>query len=97
MSRLRAALLLLTASTAAAAQYDAPGLPQTGDAGNDGRLTIVRLRWKSDFGGGCGRRGFSAAWNHDYPRAEQHLSMIMKELTSVNMRTDDSVILTLDD
>ena len=60
----------------------------------DGRFTFVRLRW----GGGYGRGGgWGAAWNHDYPRAERHLSMIVKELTLVDMRTDDSRVLALDD
>jgi hypothetical protein len=62
----------------------------------DGRITFVRLRWGS--GGGFSRRGgFSAAWNHDYPRAEHHLSLILKELTSLDIRTDASLILSLDD
>ena len=43
------------------------------------------------------RGGFSSAWNHDYPRAEQHLSQIVKELTALDIRTDGSLILTLDD
>ena len=43
------------------------------------------------------RRGFSAAWNHDYPRAEQHLSLILDELTAVDVRTDRSLLLSLDD
>ena len=41
------------------------------DVPYDGRFTFVRLRWGrgSTFSG-----GMSNAWNHDYPRAEQHLS-----------------------
>ena len=61
----------------------------------DGRFTFVRLRWKSDFS--SSRRGFSAAWNHDYPRAEQHLALILDELTHVDIHTDGSRILSLDD
>jgi hypothetical protein len=56
-------------------------------------LIFVRLRWNSGFG----RGGFGAAWNHDLPRAEQHLAMIVRELSLVNMRTDGSKILMLDD
>jgi hypothetical protein len=56
---------------------------------------MVRLRWKSD--GGFYGRGFRSAWNHDYPRAEQHLAQIVKALTAVDIRTDASLILTLDD
>jgi len=46
----------------------------------DGRFTFVRLRWS---GGSTMSRAWSSAWNHDYPRAEQHLSQILDELTLV--------------
>jgi hypothetical protein len=62
----------------------------------DGRFTFARLRWKSDFSSSR-RRGWATAWDHDYPRAEQHLSQIVKELTGVDIRTEGSRILTLDD
>jgi hypothetical protein len=100
-SRLRsAAALLLVTGTCAAAQFDAPGRAHRADLPYDGQFTFVRLRWGSDlssslFGGS--RRGFSSAWNHDYPRAEQHLSRIIREITGVRIRTDGSLILTLDD
>jgi hypothetical protein len=60
----------------------------------DGRFTFVRLRW--DAGGG-GRRGFSSAWDHDFPRAEQNLTTILRELTLIDTNTDGSLILSLDD
>jgi Domain of unknown function (DUF4159) len=68
--------------------------PGRGDA-YDGRFTFVRLRWSSSSG--VSRRGSSAAWNHDYPRADQHLSLILGELTGVDVRTDGTLLLTLDD
>ena len=91
-----AAALCLASVAALTAQYDRP--PQAGhrfDVDYDGRLTFVRLRW----GGGSGfSRGFGgAAWNHDVPRAEQHLGLILRELTLAAMRTDGSRILSLDD
>lgn len=59
----------------------------------DGRFTFVRLRWRSG-----GSRGFwSTAWDHDYPRAEQNLAQIIKELTAIDIRSDGSRVLTLDD
>jgi hypothetical protein len=62
----------------------------------DGRFTFVRLRWES--GRGFGRRGGNSdAWNHDYPRAEQNLALLLKDITFVDARTDGSMILTLDD
>jgi hypothetical protein len=87
--RLIAVAVLL--ATTASAQHD----PYRADIEYDGRFTFVRLRWKSDFG--FSRRGFSSAWNHDYPRAEQHLGSIVGELTNIDVRTDGSRILTLDD
>lgn len=90
------AVVFVAATTAAAVQFDRPGLPHRADPAYDGQFTFVRLRWKSDSG--FARRSFfGSAWNHDYPRAEQHLSFILKELTSLDIRTDGSLILTLDD
>lgn len=61
----------------------------------DGRFTFVRLRWDSGSGGRW--RGASNAWNHDYPRAEQNLMTILKDLTFIDANTDGSLILALDD
>ena len=89
-----AAALCFAAVTAVTAQYDRPSQgPYRTDLDYDGQLTFVRLRWNSGFG----RGGFGAAWNHDLPRAEQHLSMIVRELSLVDMRTEGSKILMLDD
>jgi hypothetical protein len=91
--RIAAAVVVIGATTTAA-QFDTPGRHRT-DVAYDGRVTFVRLRWKSDFG--FSSRGFRSAWNHDYPRAEEHLSLILRELTALDIRTDGSLILTLDD
>jgi hypothetical protein len=89
-----AAALCFASVTAVTAQYDrAAQGPHETDFDYDGQVTFVRLRWNSGFG----RGGFGAAWNHDLPRAEQHLAMIVRELSLVNMRTDGSKILMLDD
>src|SRR6476660_3443244 len=63
----------------------------------DGRFTLVRLRWRADPVSPRGRFGFRDAWNHDYPRAEQNLSAIIRELTYVDIHDDGNEILTLDD
>ena len=64
---------------------------------NAGRseFTLARLRWGADLRGYG--RGFGAAWNHDYPRAEQHLSLIIKDITFADIKTDAEVIVSLDD
>ena len=66
----------------------------------DGRFTFVRLRWGSGGGGGFGggfRGGRGSAWNHDFPRAEQNLMTILRELTLIDANTDGSLILSLSD
>ncbi|HUR32501.1 MAG TPA: DUF4159 domain-containing protein [Vicinamibacterales bacterium] len=71
----------------------APGTTYRADLDYDGRITFVRLRWRGDRS-----RGFwSTAWDHDYPRAEQNLSQILRELTALDIRLDGSRILALDD
>jgi hypothetical protein len=97
----RRGLLLASAALAvgaatAAAQYEAAGETHRMDLAYDGRFTFVRLRWGSDLGG-FRRGGFGAAWNHDLPRAERHLSLILKEITALDIHTDGSRVLTLDD
>jgi len=89
--------LALVTATSASAQFDAPAAGDyRTDITYDGRFTFVRLRWQSDFG--YARRGmWRSAWNHDYPRAEQHLGLIIQELTALDVRTDGSRIMTLDD
>ena len=67
-----------------------------GNTPYDGRFTFVRLRYDSDFGGGF-RRGGGPLWAHDYPDGEVHFSKILEELTLLEIRTDGSNILTLDD
>ena len=63
----------------------------------DGRFTLVRLRWGADLPSPRGRFGLQDAWSHDYPRAEQNLSAIIRELTYVDIHDDGNEILTLDD
>lgn len=95
--RVNARRYLLSLSAAALLVVAAPSAPQfsyADDIAYDGRTVFVRLRW-----GSAGRysRAWSAAWNHDYPRAEQHLSQIIRELTYLDIRLDGSRILTLAD
>ena len=91
---LRFAAALTLGATTASAQFDAPGGRHRLDLPYDGRFTFVRLRWQ---GGNSFSRGWNAAWNHDYPRAEQNVSEILREITYLDIHTDGSRILTLDD
>jgi hypothetical protein len=88
--------VVFSAAIVAAVQLAALGQPDRPDLAYDGRFTFVRLRWGSDFSYSR-RGGFSSAWNHDYPRAERHLSLILNELTALDIHIDGSLVLTLDD
>jgi hypothetical protein len=89
-------LALLVATISSAQQVPPPGSHRT-DITYDGRFTFVRLRWKSGGGSGLRRGFFGTAWDHDYPRAEQNLAAILREVTLIDARRDGSRILMLDD
>jgi hypothetical protein len=57
----------------------------------DGRLTFTRIRYDGAWGRG------SNSWNHDYPYADRHLSLILNELTSIRPNLEASNILDLED
>jgi Domain of unknown function (DUF4159) len=68
-----------------------------GNTEYDGRFVFVRVRYGTGgMGGGFGRRGMPP-WSHDYPDGEVHFSRILEEITLLNLRTDGSNILSLDD
>jgi Domain of unknown function (DUF4159) len=87
-------LLAALVAIGAAAQFGGWRNPTHARVEYDGRFTFVRLRWRPE---GSGRGFWSSAWDHDYPRAEQHLTQIIRELTYLDMRNDGTSILTLDD
>jgi hypothetical protein len=91
-----AVAVVLGAAGAAAVQFDRTHPAQDAEPAYDGRFTFVRLRWGSSLEFSR-RGGFGAAWNHDYPRAERHLSLILRELTAVDLDTRRSLVLALDD
>ena len=88
---------IIAAVTVAAITGGITTVARSADPANTySEITLARLRWGSDLGG-FRRGGFSSAWNHDFPRAEQHLSLIIKDITFADIRTDAEVILKLDD
>jgi hypothetical protein len=62
----------------------------------DGRFVFVRVSYPT---GGYYRRIGNGGypWSHDYPEGEVHFSKILEELTLLNIRTNGSNILALDD
>jgi len=64
-----------------------------GNTPYDGRFVFVRVKYGTgNFGG---RQG--PPWSHDYPDGEVHFSKILEELTFLNVRTNGSNVLSLDD
>jgi len=69
-----------------------------GNTPYDGRFVFVRLRYNAAFGRWGNWIGDGGVpWSHDYPDGEVHLSKILEELTFLNIRTDGSNILSIDD
>jgi hypothetical protein len=82
------------------ATADVPRPPEVDyeNAGYDGRFTFTRVRFTpSRWGPGNYAWGLDLRWNHDYPRAEQHLSTILQETTTIDANTDGSNVFALDD
>lgn len=58
----------------------------------DGRFTFARIRYGSELS-----IRQSVPWSHDYPRGERHFTKLLAELSTVQVRTAASNILSLDD
>ena len=73
-----------------AALYAPPNPPY------DGRFTYARIKFTQTC---CvsGGQYWDVKWGHDYPQADFHFPKILEELTTMRVRTDGSVIVTLDD
>lgn len=58
----------------------------------DGRVAFTRVRYNG------GMFGFnSSAWNHDYPRADRNLPLILQTITAIPTNVDHTLILDLED
>lgn len=96
-------LLIALAGGAAVAQRGRSRRPSIdvevqGNTPYDGRFVFVRLRYNASFGrwgNWIGDGGLP--WSHDYPDGEVHFSKILEELTLLDIRTDGSNILAIDD
>lgn len=62
----------------------------------NGSFTFLRLRYAPLSAWG-GRRGREPEWAHDWPRAEQHLAVMIEELTTIEPNADGSTIFDADD
>ena len=88
------AIMLSAAAALAQRGGGLPSMRQEFDhVAYNGRFTFTRLRYN---GGGYGR-GWSNAWNHDYPQADMHLPQILDALTALTPNLHVSNILDLED
>ena len=62
----------------------------------NGKFTFTRLRYGQTGGGGFGR-GWSSAWNHDYPNADRNMQFILDRYTGIDPNTEGSNVLDLED
>ena len=90
---------VLAGGTVVSAQFLFRGLGNWGRTAQpyDAEVTFVRLRWtEGTFGARTYGRGYNM-WLHEFPRAEQYLMGLLRDFTTVDAKTDGSLILTLDD
>ena len=61
-----------------------------------GRFVFTRIRYGSGLGGRRFRGG-GARWSHDYPRADQNLSVLLGEITTIHTEIGGTNVYVLDD
>ena len=57
-------------------------------AAYDGKFTFVRLRWKSGTDGWRKAARPNNYWLHEFPRAEQNLMAVLRQVTEVDANTE---------
>ena len=85
--------LTLVAGTALAQFGGAPpDVPYENPAYN-GRFTFARVKFRpSQWGPGRYEWGLDLKWNHDYPRADEHLMKILQETTSIDPNNEPAIV-----
>jgi hypothetical protein len=93
VKRLLPPLLALAAvALPAAGDFGVPPEVKYDNVPYNGRFTFNRLRFKpSRWGPGNYLWGLDLKWNHDYPRAEQHLMKILKETTTLDPNLEGNI------
>ena len=57
----------------------------------NGQFVFARIRYGNGWGFG------GSTWSHDYPRADRHLSIILRDLTTIDATKDGSNVFELTD
>ena len=96
LRRARPLLLALIATTALAQQTSVvpapPDVPYENPAYN-GKFTFARLKFRpSQWGPGRYQWGLDLKWNHDYPRADEHLMKILLETTTIDPNEEPAIV-----
>jgi hypothetical protein len=96
---LLAALVALAAAPAEAQRGRRSRFTEPGEnPPYDGRVTFVRLRYEVGMSQDFGRfGGGDIPWSHDYPRGERNFTQILGELTTIRVRTAESVVMRVND
>ena len=59
----------------------------------NGRFTFARVKFRpSEWGPGRYEWGLDLKWNHDYPRADEHLLKILQETTSIAPNPEPAIV-----
>lgn len=92
------ALLLMSIPLILAAQDRTPRQPQISGRNPTytGRFVFTRIRYGPPQGA-LGFRWRGATWRHDYPRADWHLSQLLRELTTIPVELEGTNVYVLDD
>ncbi len=94
----RALVFALLGALASADDVNRP--PEVGyeNAPYTARFTFARVRFNpSRWGPGNYQWGLDLKWNHDYPRAEQHLLKILAETTTIDLNDEETSVLDVGD
>ena len=89
-----AGLLLVSLTLVLAAQSrHGNSSPAAAGPNTQPEFTFTRIRYGSLRGGW----GWGSTWNHDYPRADQHLSRIIEDISTLEANIETTNVFTLDD
>ena len=88
--------LTLAAGVLAAAPMLAGQSRVSPEPASRGEFVFTRIRYGSGLNG-FGFRGGGESWNHDYPRADEHLSLLLSEITTMMVGLRRTNVFRLDD
>ena len=92
-SRLLPLIFAIGVVLAHAADIPAPPDVAYENPAYNGRFTFARVKFRpSEWGPGRYEWGLDLKWNHDYPRADEHLLKILQETTSIDPNDEPAIV-----